>query len=1411
MNRPGRLSKFLALHAFFLVVLTLWLAALGARAAAESHPWDAPEFAGDPKAILQAAQAVPNPKGYDVIVLLDDRHVTLDAQGRMTEVRRFTYRVNTTKGVENWGSIAASWEPWHQERPELKTRVITADGATHLLDPATLVDAPAGGENAQIYSDNRIYKGPMPAVAPGSVVEQVIITREKLPFFEAGMARRRYYGQYVPILQARLVIEAPSSLPLRYAVRLLPRAVTSKTEANGKVTVSIEIGAMEAQRRQEPFLPPDAPMWPHVDFSTGVSWQQIADSYRTLSEAQMQPSALTAFQAETAKDASREEIIRAMLVKLDKEVRYTGIEFSRSQLVPYTTGKILERRFGDCKDKASLLVTMLRARGIEAYMALLVADEDSEDVEAEMPGMGIFNHAIVVVPGKPELWIDATAPVSHVGELPGADQGRLALIIRPGTTGLTRTPESPSTAVTLVETREFYLSEMGKARVVETTEATGDEALSLRNNFGSKVSDEGHKKLEEYMDNAYLAEKLTGAEITDPNDMAHPYNLRLEAAKASRGYTSEQDALAAIPLTSIFGHLPSIFRTAQDEDGNDKKTADGREPTPPRTADLVLPQAFVQEWHYKVVPPPGFQIHGLPENKSLEIGPARLSQHFLSEADGSVSALFRFDSVKRRFTAAEVKQMREIIRKMQAAPMIDIAFDQTGYALLAAGKIRESLAAYRALIKLHPTEGQHRAQLANALTHAGLGEEARAEAREAVKLEPTSAFAFKSLGWVLEHDPIGRMLEPGFDRENAIAAFRKAKELDPKDKSIRIDLAILLEYDNEGERYTSGSSLKEAVQEYRDLKALDKEYTDYDDNLAFALLYDGQFAKLTDYLNEIGLNSVRRKSIAVAAVAAAKDSAAAQQRASEISTSTEDKLSVLYNAGQMLMYMRLYPQAAELMQAGMAGQTSSPQKLGQVEALRTTKRHEELPVPPAPAQAAAQKFMTGIFTCIPAKELVSLESRQSLNDGKSDERHLKDAREMMHSTRASMRDEDIPLSASIDMALSNFRLMDEEKSGNIARITTQINNSSVMHIYVIQEDGQYKILSTSGGSMPEIGREVLDRLATGDTATAKKLLDWARADITLQGGDDPLAGDVFPRFWNKGNRAEKAAMEYAAAALIVDGRDPVKQAIPILQRGLAAASGQSEQTRFLLALAEGYEKQESWKEMKEVALRLTGAEPSSETAFDYAIEALNKLHEWDAAGNLTQDRMSRISDDKASIVAQEETAEMQGNFDKARALVKPMIDSGRATSGDMNGYAWAALYTGKVTGDDIQIAQRALAMENNNSFAIMHTLACLLAASGKTKEARELLLQAMKTANEDEPNTEIWLGFGLIAEQYGEASAARAAYNRMEKPEHEAGPTSSYALRELRLLQMGNAGLNNAAGSTAAPAENAAGKTAGGK
>jgi len=1334
-------------------------------------PWETQHFAIDPK-LLYAEASDPIPaQGTDTTVLDEENTFTFDSEGRSIHTEYLVYKVWTQRGAEGGSRVSVGWAPWHQEKPKINIRVITPDFVVHPLDPATLSDASAQDEEANLYSDRRVLRGPLPAIAPGSVVEREVVINESVPMFGAGIVDRYFLGRVLtPVRHVELVLKSPRSVPLQYAVQLLPDLKPEITEANGLKQIVFERNHVSPLQDAETNLPSDVPAYPSVSFSTGASWKAVADGYTSVVESHVSSSQVKPLAEKlTQKLKTRDDKIQALLSYLDKEIRYTGVEFGEAAIVPHSPDESLTRKYGDCKDKSTLLVAMLRAAGIPAYVTLLNAGARL-DVPSELPGLGLFDHAIVYVPGSPDLWIDATDEYARLGQLPIRDQGRQALIARPGTTALIRTPEEPFQGNTLVEFREIHLAEYGPARIVERTQPHGSTESSYRRSYSDTQNKNTKDGLTNYVKSQYLAESLDRFERSDPDDLSHQFELVLESNRAKRGFTDLEIAVAAIRAEGLFYRLPYDLRQ--------RDTSDSTAPKTKRIADYQLPEAFVTEWRYTIEPPPGYRARPLPQNTDIHIGPCLLHEEFTSDTNNRVYATLRFDSGKRRLTAAESDEVRDRIVQITEGPALAIYFESIAQALANEGKIREALNADRDLIALHPKEAVHHLQIANILLGAGLGEAARTEAGLAVKLEPNSELAQKTLGEVLEHDLIGRKLRHGSDYARAEVAFRQAEKLDADDKQNIGNLAILLEYNPWGLRYGPGAKLKDAVAEYRKLTSEERNNIGIQNNLPFALFYDGQFAEAERIAQEL---QSPPSSLIVACEAALNGSEAGLAEARKRTSGEQEFREVATAAGSMLANLRKYSLAADLVQVGASG-TSASDLQAEAAELRKTRLREQIPLGDD-VQGIVLKFILLEYDSdLTVDKLQSISSRNGAVELATSE--VRDALAKNQSqilTEKALKGDfsDVGIDLAITRAQPNIQ-------GNDAtgyKITLWSSATYEYSVYVVKEEGHYKVLATSRYPTG-IGLEVLDRVEANDLTAARTLLDWLREDEHLEGGDDPVAGKVFPRFWAKGRPAEAAKMKLAAAAILVRFKGTASRSLPILQQALTAASSDSEKANITLALAHCYDSLRDYKGELAESLELARQFPESPRAFRWADYSLRWLGKRDEADRLAQDRLKTIPDDLEARHAMIYNAIAVGDFDKAESLYKQLADEGKATAEDMNGMAWNAIFTGKPKDSDVEIALKA-AQLSNNSWHILHTLGCLYANLGKLKEARELLVQAMDAADFDEPDSNFWYGFGRIAEQSGERTSALTDYGRVPEPKYAMEiPHSSYQLAQIRIKAM---------------------------
>jgi tetratricopeptide (TPR) repeat protein len=1397
-------------------------AAAPAALAVPDGPWDGPAFSVEPAALLRAAALVEAGEG-GVAVLLSETRFTYDDQGRETYTYHLLYRIASPSAHESWSSIEEHWSPWHQERPRLRARVITPDGAVHTLDPATLTENGEAAQSSDMYEDGRVLRAPLPATGPGAVVEQEVQVRETAPFFAGGIVHVRVIPMAVPVRLTRLVLEAPAAAPLRWVARLLPGAGPREETAAGRRRLTFEYRDLPAYEEPEAGLPSEAPRSPYVAFSTGKSWADLAQRYSTLVDQAIHGSDLSAFLRSAvpaaSKSASQVEVIDRLLARLGREVRYTGIELGDGGLVPRRPDDTLKRKFGDCKDKAVLLTALLRASDIPAYVAVLNAGENDQDVEQSLPGFGEFNHAIVMVPGHPALWIDPTDPYARAGELPVDDQGRWALIASPTATGLVRTPESGPADNREQQLKEFYLADLGPARVVETIRYWGATERALRAYYAAEDKTALRASLAQYMQVAYRADALTAFESSPPGDLSQPFRLRLEAASAARGSTEIADAAVAVFPRDLFSSLPEEL-TADDDDAGSaaggtkggakngtkggakggmkpagragNQEADDDEPAPdPRRTDYVFSRPFQVESVYRVVPPPGFAPQPLPASRVRRFGPATLSEQYAAAADGTVTATLRFDVGKRRLSPKEIEALRAGVREVTAEKPVYLLFEQVGEAHLTGGRVREALGEFNRLAAAGPKKALPRTRIARALLAGGMGGEARQEAEAAARLDPKLAITQRTLGWVLQHDALGRRFGHGYDRKAAIAAYRRAEQLDPRDEEARADLAILLEHDAAGDRYTAGADLPAAIEEYKSLRA-DLGSTSMDDNLVVALLRAGRFQEMRDLLDQLGATQ-SRKVLRLAATAVLDGPDAAVHDADRRFPDTKGRLEALASAAQNLMILRRYPEAAALFDRAGRQSAKAAEVLSLADLLRRTQRCEELKIslqePAGPVKRLLQLFATGKPDARSFSSLFTKEMARELAKQK-DEDLTAMLEQGFAPTRKKLRSSDIPVQTAMDLGLAAYHesVAGDEATGYRVKLVNSTNDGpKEMLAWVVKEDGQYRIVAFVNG-LEVLGDEALRRLDHGDLRAARQWLDWAHE--AMAGGsrsEDPLAALPFVTLWTRNQEAGADETRCAAASLVAEGSHAAK-ALPLLTACEASASSASDTARkraFDLALAHADRQLGHWADLSQAARRLLEAYPGSEHAYALAAVAATRQERWDDLRRIAEGRLARLPGDRLALSTLGDVKRKSGDFDGEEAVLTQLIDAGKAEAGDFNNLAWLALVRGRVDDKAIERAQRAATLSEYKSYAALHTLASLYADLGRTAEAYRIILQALETRPDESPTAGDWYVFGRLAESYGLPDAARRYYEKVGPGAGKPEPTSTYQLARKRLDALG--------------------------
>ena len=241
------------------------------------------------------------------------------------------------------------------------------------------------------------------------------------------------------LFQYRLV--APAQRAIKVAASAPGFEITESTKAGLREVLVKRRAAPQGQVDQ--FAPASAYLGDVVQVSEFADWADVANWADGLFAVARTPSPAVSAQAREIAQASKsdEERVQRALDFVQKEIRYFGTEIGEGTHQPAAPETVLKQRFGDCKDKAVLLVALLSELGVEAQ-PVLVSTYYTSQTGAQIASPLAFNHAIARVHLNDRFyWLDGTRAYQS-GALAGRGSTGLGqgLIAQAGQTALTTLP-----------------------------------------------------------------------------------------------------------------------------------------------------------------------------------------------------------------------------------------------------------------------------------------------------------------------------------------------------------------------------------------------------------------------------------------------------------------------------------------------------------------------------------------------------------------------------------------------------------------------------------------------------------------------------------------------------------------------------------------------------------------------------------------------------------------------------------------------------------------------------------------------------------------------------------------------------------------------------------------------------------
>lgn len=276
---------------------------------------------------------------------------------------------------------------------------------------------------SRIYDGRKLVALDLPDIRVGDVVEFAYTRSGMNPVFQGHHAGDFDMQWQVPVAHVHRRLSAAAGLHLRVAQWSGSAAAAPVAQSGGfeeRVWDAHDVPGL----RLEASVPGSYDPYPWIEWSDFASWGEVARWAGALyrAPARLGPALQAAVDGIAAQSPDAGARVVAVLRLVQQQVRYLGVEIGAGTHAPSGPDVVYARRWGDCKEKALLMVTMLRALGIDASPAL-VNTERRGDIEHDLPNPGAFDHAItrVRVAGV-DHWLDPTR---------SPQQGTLATVSQP--------------------------------------------------------------------------------------------------------------------------------------------------------------------------------------------------------------------------------------------------------------------------------------------------------------------------------------------------------------------------------------------------------------------------------------------------------------------------------------------------------------------------------------------------------------------------------------------------------------------------------------------------------------------------------------------------------------------------------------------------------------------------------------------------------------------------------------------------------------------------------------------------------------------------------------------------------------------------------------------------------------------
>lgn len=552
------------------------------------HPFIKSISESDVASFLQNAPRAEEHPNAGADLLYSYSYVEFFEDGRSISRNLDRIKIFNERG-RSFASKSISYREGYQKVKIIFANTIKPDGKIIALDRKDIIDSSeyAGYE---FYTDIKVKKFTMPAVEDGCIIEIAYEIENLKPVLSMDYSETFFCQNFFPIEEDIMEIVLPAGTKLQY--ENFRTDITPQITSLGNKIKYVFINKKQKEIIPESRMPSllDRDTFPQISFWTLSNWDIISQWYIKLFKEQMKSSAeLENFTRELIADQKTDEDkINAIFNFVSQNIRYIAVLLGPHTHKPHQAFEVFEKRYGDCKDKTVLLLTMLKIASIQGLPALVPAN--GKYFDETIPSMNAFNHIIAVVPLKGKsFWLDATNETSSYDSPPFMLPTRIFLINDDGSYRFVTTPP-------LNDKKDYYhlairykIDTEGNAAIDYVYNFFGKAAEAIRYSF-KYAPPEQRKK---FFENRGI--EIRDLELGSFSDTRTPFTIKLSGMIRNLAQVLDEETMVLsniIPLDAYRDITAASIR---------------RYP-------ISLTQSMYAMENNTYQFPPGFKIKKLPQN-----------------------------------------------------------------------------------------------------------------------------------------------------------------------------------------------------------------------------------------------------------------------------------------------------------------------------------------------------------------------------------------------------------------------------------------------------------------------------------------------------------------------------------------------------------------------------------------------------------------------------------------------------------------------------------------------------------------------------------------------------------------------------------------------------------------------------